>query len=204
MKLKKQTLLMIMAFLMLFPLSIFAQQTSNSVHAAMPKGEMNHNNSQAGHEAMMQNMFKQENYTDKAFLSAMIPHHQAAIEMSREELAKGTNPEARTWAENIIKAQQTEIEQMRTWLQNMGVEDKNAASMMQDSMHKMMASSFGKNPDYNFVHMMVAHHAGAVEMALAAIRYSDNDQIIALAKQIINSQTDEIMAFRQWLKNNKQ
>jgi uncharacterized protein (DUF305 family) len=52
---------------------------------------------------------------DKAFIDAMIPHHQSAIEMAQVALEESDNSEIRELAENIISAQQKEIEQMSQW-----------------------------------------------------------------------------------------
>jgi uncharacterized protein (DUF305 family) len=52
---------------------------------------------------------------DKAFIDAMIPHHQSAIEMAEVASEKSRNPRIKTLAENIVSAQQTEIEQMKAW-----------------------------------------------------------------------------------------
>jgi uncharacterized protein (DUF305 family) len=49
---------------------------------------------------------------DAAFIKMMIPHHEGAIEMAREELDKGKDPELRELAENIVETQQREIDQM--------------------------------------------------------------------------------------------
>ncbi|MBI5655030.1 DUF305 domain-containing protein [Candidatus Uhrbacteria bacterium] len=55
---------------------------------------------------------------DEAFLQEMIPHHQMAVMMA-QMLAQGTNrPEMKQLAQDIIKAQETEIEQMRSWLES--------------------------------------------------------------------------------------
>ena len=53
--------------------------------------------------------------TDQDFVAMMIPHHQGAIDMARAELATGKDPEIRKLAEDIIKAQEKEIQQMRDW-----------------------------------------------------------------------------------------
>lgn len=50
---------------------------------------------------------------DNAFIKMMIPHHEGAIEMARVELDKGTDPELKQLAQDIIDAQQREIEEMR-------------------------------------------------------------------------------------------
>ena len=52
---------------------------------------------------------------DRAFIDAMIPHHQSAIEMARVALKKSKNPKIRELAENIVGAQKQEIEQMKQW-----------------------------------------------------------------------------------------
>ena len=52
---------------------------------------------------------------DLAFLDAMIPHHESAIEAGEIALEESTNPEIRSLAEEIISSQQAEIDQMAEW-----------------------------------------------------------------------------------------
>jgi uncharacterized protein (DUF305 family) len=52
---------------------------------------------------------------DQHFLKMMIAHHEGAVLMSRETPQKAEHPEIRKLAEEIIKAQQPEIEQMKKW-----------------------------------------------------------------------------------------
>jgi uncharacterized protein (DUF305 family) len=52
---------------------------------------------------------------DKAFIAAMIPHHRSAKEMARVTRGKSGNPRIRDLAQNIVSAQQTEIEQLEQW-----------------------------------------------------------------------------------------
>ena len=60
---------------------------------------------------------------DKAFIDAMIPHHQSAIEMAQVAREESKNPRVKELAENIISAQQTEIEQMKQWHEQWYPED---------------------------------------------------------------------------------
>jgi uncharacterized protein (DUF305 family) len=55
---------------------------------------------------------------DRAFIEAMIPHHQGAIRMARMELATGKDGETQALAKRIIAAQTKEIAQMRAWLRD--------------------------------------------------------------------------------------
>ncbi|MCK9211788.1 MAG: DUF305 domain-containing protein [Candidatus Paceibacterota bacterium] len=52
---------------------------------------------------------------DKAFIEAMIPHHQLAVMMA-QMLKSGTNrPEMLSLANNIIESQSREIQEMQSW-----------------------------------------------------------------------------------------
>jgi uncharacterized protein (DUF305 family) len=52
---------------------------------------------------------------DKMFVDMMIPHHEGAVTMARDALAKSRRPEIRELAQRIIDAQQREIEMMKRW-----------------------------------------------------------------------------------------
>jgi uncharacterized protein (DUF305 family) len=52
---------------------------------------------------------------DEAFIDAMIPHHQSAVYMAQVAREKSKIPEVKDLAENIVSAQQREIEQMKQW-----------------------------------------------------------------------------------------
>lgn len=53
---------------------------------------------------------------DTAFAAGMLPHHQGAVKMAEIELKYGKDPVMRKLAEDIIQAQQAEIELMQSWL----------------------------------------------------------------------------------------
>jgi len=54
---------------------------------------------------------------DEAFINAMIPHHESAIEMAQVALAESDNSAVRDLAGRIVDDQTREIEQMRGWLE---------------------------------------------------------------------------------------
>lgn len=54
---------------------------------------------------------------DTRFLELMIAHHQGAVQMAEDELNKGQNPWARELAQQIIKDQRAEINQMQDMIE---------------------------------------------------------------------------------------
>jgi hypothetical protein len=67
------------------------------------------------------------------------------------------------------------------------------------AMAKMMID-MGIQPtgdvDRDFVAMMAPHHQGAIDMAIAVLRYGRNTQVKRLAQEIIVTQQQEIAAMR--------
>jgi uncharacterized protein (DUF305 family) len=63
---------------------------------------------------------KTANPFDGAFLRMMISHHEGAIKMAMVEGVKGSNPTLRGLGQDIIRAQQREIREMRNELGDAG------------------------------------------------------------------------------------
>ncbi len=55
---------------------------------------------------------------DLRFIDAMVPHHEAAVDMAQQALEKSDRPEIQELAQNIIDSQQQEIDQMTKWKQD--------------------------------------------------------------------------------------
>ncbi len=60
-------------------------------------------------------MLANEESFDKAFIDAMIPHHEAAIKMANVVIENTGNDEIRELAQGIVDLQQSEIGQMTVW-----------------------------------------------------------------------------------------
>lgn len=56
--------------------------------------------------------------SDIDFVRLMLPHHKAAIDMAKDQLKYGRDPQMRRLAQEIITDQESEIELMQRWLRH--------------------------------------------------------------------------------------
>jgi len=97
---------------------------------AMPMGEMTatqqglHQAMKNMEPAMMKGVMAKD--ADVAWICAMIPHHQGAIDMARAGLKGADNPESKRMAEETIKMQEKEIAKLVAWV------DKHASTESKD------------------------------------------------------------------------
>ncbi|WP_277211644.1 DUF305 domain-containing protein [Isoptericola croceus] len=141
------------------------------------------------------------NRTDVAFASMMIPHHEQAIEMSDIVLAQdGVHPEVVELAEAIKAAQGPEIELLRGWLHDWGIDpDQHAMhgmdhgdGMMSENDLAALEAAGGAEASRLFLEQMIRHHEGAIVMAQAEVDEGRNPGAVELAQTIIDAQTTEI------------
>ncbi len=157
---------------------------------------------------------------DKMFIEHMIPHHQDAVDMAKLALEKSKREEIKRLSNEIIKAQNSEIETMTKWYKDWykadlpqtgmgkgGMMNKDSHSqnrqmmemcMMNNSGGTMMNMKMDMNalrnaPDFDrsFIEMMVKHHAMAVMMS-GMIIDSKKGELRKLARDITSSQSSEI------------
>ena len=137
---------------------------------------------------------------DIDFMSQMIPHHQAAIEMAKDETGHGKNNQMVQLAKSIIAEQTSEIQLMKIFISRLNDSSEkintpftNEIALCMQVMMKNLPSGTGlANVDKTFAMIMIPHHQAAINMAAVLIKYSVNDQAAAFAKQLISAEQIEI------------
>jgi uncharacterized protein (DUF305 family) len=133
------------------------------------------------------------------FLVEMIPHHQEAVDSASVILKAGKRKELRSFAKEIMQVQAREIAMMKQWLVQWYPEHEKQASYK-----PMMRQLKGLPPDRAetvFLEDMIEHHRAAVKMAQEVLDkgLARHDEVDALARQILATQTQEITRMQQWL-----
>jgi uncharacterized protein (DUF305 family) len=173
--------------------------------AEMDHDQMGHGSMGMGSDGMARQMVMQNGkYSDKAFINAMVPHHQGAIEMARVALENAEHEEIQEVSRNIVSTQQSEIEELKSIKQEefgtsnvpmeMSMEQMRGMGMMMDPQ-----SLADENPfDEAFIDAMIPHHQSAIGMAGVANEKSKNPRIKELAQNITSAQKREIEQMRGW------
>ncbi len=135
------------------------------------------------------------------YLQKMIPHHEEAIATAKL-LKAGTNrPEMRKFADDIIRVQSAEIQQMQAWLDRWYPNQKKQAHYM--PMMRDLTNLKGDELDRAFLEDMRMHHMGAIMMShqLLMRNLAKHDEVNKLAESISTSQRNEIHQMQSWLQS---
>lgn len=190
-----------------------AENTSKTETAGKPA--MDHGSGMNHDHNMSMDLGPADADYDLRFIDGMIPHHQGALEMAKEALQKSKRPEIKQLANNIIKAQNQEIEQMKKWRKAWYPKagDKPMAynsqmghmmEMSSEQMKAMMMSTdlgtADADFDKRFLDAMIPHHEGALTMGKDALSKSKRPEIKQMAQDILTSQQKEIDQMNEWRK----
>ncbi len=148
---------------------------------------------------------------ERDFLIMMIPHHQAAVEMAKYEIANGKNFEMVQLAKSILAEQQGEIMEMQAMLEGYPAEGGNVNSAYKAAMDKTMEVMMKKTPtdaqlpedvDCCFAMIMLPHHRAAIDMALVMLKFNPESQLAIRAQRIIGDQQVEIDQMLEYVNKN--
>lgn len=140
--------------------------------------------------------------SDQDFLTQMIEHHEGAISMAKEAQTNSSRPEIKKFASAIISVQSEEIDSMYAWRKDWFNDDGHVSMRMGADMPSM-AVDLGNTDaqfDQRFLQAMITHHEGAIKMAKQVLVPTERSEIHDLAKNIIESQSEEITTMKAWLK----
>ena len=142
-------------------------------------------------------------YSDAAFVDAMIPHHEGAVEMAQVAVKNADHEQIKHLSQNIISSQKAEIkdleklrEDLNGPVMKMSPSDRSMMGMMEDPQQLADERPFDKA----FIEHMIPHHESAIAMAQVALQKSKNSRIKGIAQDIVSAQKQEISEMKQWRK----
>jgi uncharacterized protein (DUF305 family) len=170
-------------------------------HGRMDHGQMGHGSMGMVKQMVMEN----GKYSDRAFIDAMVPHHQGAIAMAEVALKNAEHEEIKELSRNIISTQQSEIEELKSIKKEQFGTSNVPMEMSQEQMRGMGMMDpqqlSNREPfDKAFIDAMIPHHQSAIYMSEVAQEESKIPEIKELAENIVSAQKREIEQMKQWRK----
>jgi uncharacterized protein (DUF305 family) len=148
------------------------------------------------------------NEVDIGFADDMRTHHLQGVAMGLTYLAEGTDPTLRQMANEIVLVQAGENRLLNQYLQDWGLPDLELETAMEwmdapvpqdeqpgmatpEQLEELEAAS-GAELDDLFSALMIAHHRGGVHMADHAVTHANEDEVVTLARSMVDTQRSEI------------
>jgi hypothetical protein len=132
------------------------------------------------------------------FIMRMIPHHMAAINMSKNLLQYTTCIPLQNIALGIIEEQEKSIDDMTTILPcceklvncipDVEQYECKIDKIMQTMFSEMSSACTNNQLNANFMREMIPHHRGAIRMASTALSYNICPELRPVLEAIITSQ----------------
>ncbi|MBC8546726.1 DUF305 domain-containing protein [Clostridiaceae bacterium NSJ-31] len=136
------------------------------------------------------------------FIVQMIPHHRAAIEMSRNLLQYTTFIPLQNIATNIITSQTKSIENMEAALdrcselknteQELRLYERRFRQITQTMFTDMGTAPVSNQINADFMREMIPHHKGAIQMSKNALSFPICPELKPILQAIIISQQEGV------------
>lgn len=143
------------------------------------------------------------------FIAQMIPHHEAAIQMSENLLKYTTCVPLQDIANCIIAEQSTGIEEMKEMLcecekcknceRDLCLYRRRFDKISRRMFDEMGFACCDNNINANFIRQMIPHHEGAVRMCKNALSFCVCSPLRAMLCEIIDNQQRQIREMKRLL-----
>jgi uncharacterized protein (DUF305 family) len=133
-------------------------------------------------------------YSDAAFVDAMVAHHQEAVEMAELALWSAEHEEMRGLAGEIVVARKGELRALNDLLPETPNTTGSEATEATGAGELAGAEPF----DLTFIEAMTAHHESAVAMANVALEESEDPQVRQIARSIADAHEREVAKMVRW------
>ncbi|WP_084779863.1 DUF305 domain-containing protein [Planobispora rosea] len=166
---------------------------------------------------------------EAGFARDMAVHHSQAVQMSFITRDGSTDERLRTLAYDIIITQTAQRGMFMGWLQQWELNQagerppmawmaghghgggagtpaagtgtpSTMPGMASEEELKRLREASGKDKEILFLQLMIRHHEGGVQMAQALLNLSERDEVVTMARHIVNTQSGEIKLMTDMLK----
>jgi uncharacterized protein (DUF305 family) len=151
------------------------------------------------------------NSADRAYVLAMLWHHQQAQELASLVQGRTSRPELRHLALSIRTAQTSDADRMTAWLRardpaagnhlvhsDTQPADRWFPGMMARSQLRTLAATSGQRFDFLFVDMLLEHYKGAIVVADRVLADGRDAEVALLASRTVTNSQRAIGQLSSW------
>lgn len=166
------------------------------------------------------NAVKMTGDVDNDFAALMVEHHQAAVDISEMEAAKGSDASMKKMATNMIADHKAEIEQLKSFMSHHdqspehkndkgaahtheGGSESDLAEAMKMETSKMKDIKTTGNSDKDYAMLMQAHHEDTIKMSKAEVANGHHAELKKMAQKMMADDEKEVKTFKDYLSSNK-
>lgn len=131
---------------------------------------------------------------NKSFIDGLVPHHEMALMMADDAVAKASHESLKMMAKKMKEDQAAEIAELKKIRKNLFGSDSTPSGM---AMKDMPA---GEMYDMMWMHMMIDHHQGAIDLSSLALDAGIADPLESIAEKAIDAQKMEQAMLQDSLK----
>ncbi len=137
---------------------------------------------------------------DVAFMRALIPIHEEAVEIALAATLNADHPELLQWNQRMIERKSEQVRKMLAWLQEAGASPgQRNAGIVTDAVKKMRAVR-GADLEKAYLPMIIAHLQQSGALAAMAATKATRPELRALAQDAVKAETAEVAMLKEWLK----
>jgi len=137
---------------------------------------------------------------DTAFLRALIPVDEEAVEVALAATLNANHTELLKWNQRLVERKNDQVRKMLAWLKDTGTAPGRRNVGMVTAPVKQMRALKDAALERAYLPLMAAHLESSTRLAALAVRNASRPDLRAFAAGIVKVETAEVVMLRGWLK----
>lgn len=137
---------------------------------------------------------------DTAFLRALIPVDEEAVEIALAATLNANHTELLKWNQRLVERKNDQIRKMLAWLKEAGAAPGRRNVGVATAPVKQMRSLTDAALERAYLPLMAAHLESSTRLAALAVQKASRPDLRVFAAGIVKTETAEAVMLRGWLK----
>jgi len=137
---------------------------------------------------------------DVAFMRALIPVHEEAIEIAMAATLNANHPELLQWNQVMIDRKSGQVRSMLAWLQDVNASPAGRSAGVVTVSVKKMRSLTGEALEREYLPMITKHLERSAALAVLAAQKAGRAEVKAMAATLVKVERQETEMLRGWRK----